>query len=855
MDEIRRKLELIDRQLARRNFHERIISTCPLVFVAVGLIAGILIQSHLDLPVLLWSVPMALLAMATVVFFCIQRFGSAGRYVMAYLALVCFACLGAIRLTHYGQPEPNDIRKLVGGERRLATIRGSIVTEPYISRYPDWKFARFTPTDPTSSFYLSVTAIEMTRGWEKVAGTVRVQVGEPVLDLKIGDAIQAYCWLDRFGPATNPGQFDTAGYLARRNVFVAVSIQSRAGIRLLASPSAGALTRLRARMRQVAANALLGDMPQDKAGRGLLQALLLGYRREIDSDTYRAFRRTGLLHLISLSGMHLGILVGIIWMASKTAGFLKPARAAICAIAIGIFLLIVPPRAPTVRAAIICWVFCASILLRRHSSPINTLSLAAVFLLLIRPTQLFEAGWQLSFASVLGIVLLTQRIEALMHEHVVDRFRSERTPKTGAFRRVAVKFCLLVTRLLAVGLAAWLGSAGILLYHFCTITPLASIWTVLAFPLVSAILVLGFLKMILFFLLPTLSAVLGAVVILLSGVLIRVVRLIAHLDISQILVGQVTLVPIILYYAIVAFVGFVYLRRPLLKRAISIAMVLTLSIYLGAVKWQRTYRDDLVLTCLDVGHGQAILVRLPGKANVLFDAGSLHRRDVGARLVVPYLEHAGMEKIDAIIISHNDVDHINGIPEVVEHGKVGHIYANDAFFDRTDVWGTAQFLRECLAERGLEIERLRGDLDLTGSAKIRMLWPDEQAGGDEALSDNDRSLVSLIEFAGTEILLCSDIEQFAQRELLRRYPGLRAEAVVVPHHGSTRTLVPEFLEALNASVLICSCDRSQYERASDTSIPVTGPPGRAKLFHTPKHGTVTVRVSKDGTLRTDVFAE
>src|SRR4030043_442897 len=95
---------------------------------------------------------------------------------------------------------------------------------------------------------------------------------------------------------------------------------------------------------------------------------------------------------------------------------------------------------------------------------------------------------------------------------------------------------------------------------------------------------------------------------------------------------------------------------------------------------------------------------------------------------------------------------------------------------------------------------------------MKILWPNEQLYDINDLSDNDRSLVSLIEFAGTKILLCSDIEEFAQRELLRLNPDLKADVVVVPHHGSVTTLDAEFLEHLDADVLICSCGRRQYER-------------------------------------------
>jgi len=847
MDEIKRKLALIDRQLAGRRFHARAVSTCPLVFVSAGLIAGILAQSRFALPVSTWSVLLCLLAAVTVLLFIVQQFsGAKCQYFTAYLALGCFACLGAIRLTDYHDPAANDIRNCVTDERKLATIRGRIITEPYVNKYPGWKFARFSPADPSTSFYLRVSEVEIISGWMPMTGMVRMQVGEPVLDLQAGDNIQAYCWLDRFKPPANPGQFDSAGHLARRNIFLGASVKSRDGIKLLPSRPAGAWARLRTRVRQAATTALLGDLNPQDAGRGLLQALLLGNRRDIDSNTYRAFGRTGLLHLVSLSGMHMGILFGIIWWASKTAGLMKPARAVICATAVGIFLLIVPPRAPTIRAAVICWVFCASIVFRRGSNPINTLSLAAIILLLIRPTQLLEAGWQLSFACVLAIILFSERIE---------EFIRELAPRTALPSWAFEKAGSLVTRLLAAGLAAWLGAAGVLLYHFYTINPLASIWTVLVFPLVSAILVLGFLKMILFFLLPTLSGLLGILAALLSSALIWIVKLIAQLGISQILIGRVSLAPIVFYYCAIVFAAYVYFRRPLTKKLICTAMFLPLIVYLGAVKWQRTYRDELVMTCLDVGHGQAVLLQLPGKANVLFDAGSLHISDIGTRIVAPFLDWRAISKIDAVIVSHSDVDHINGIPEIVEHCRVGGVYANDAFFSKTDRWGTAEFLEDCLADQGLQIEPLQANLHLGGSVKVETLWPDKDSPVSDDLTDNNRSLVSLVEFAGVRILLCSDIEQHAQREILRLRPDLKADIVTIPHHGSAKTLDAAFLENLNAKVLICSCDRTQYERTIGNAGPASGTPNRTKTLYTAEDGAITVVVGSNGTIETVAFAK
>jgi competence protein ComEC len=761
------------------------------------------------------------------------------------MALVCFLCLGAIRLTSFSQPRPYDIHNLVSDEQRLATIRGLIVTEPYINQNQQWQFANFLYRDPTSSFYLKVTEVKTLNGWAKTTGTVRVQVDEPILDLQAGDYVQAYCWLDRFKKPINPGQFNVAEYLARRNVFVAASIKSRSAIEVLRPERKNILANIKRTLRQKATLSLLGSPLPENETYGLLQALLLGYRADIGNRTYEAFRKTGLLHFISLSGLHLGIFIAAIWWLCKTAGLMKPVRAIICMIAIGGFLLVVPPRAPTLRAAIIGWVFCASFLFRRQPNSLNTLSLAAIILLLIRPMELFEAGWQLSFASVLGIILFGDRIHGRIYEKITNASRFKETPKSKLFYRIIAKPGAYMLRLFSVGFAAWLAGAGILLYHFYSINPFTSIWTVIAFPLVALILTIGYLKIFLSFVLPTLALGLDGIVTKVADLLIWIVEHIADLDISQILIGHVSLAIVILYYGFIIFAAFVHFRRPLLKKAICTGIALLIIVFLGATKWQRTHRDKLVITCLDVGHGQAILAQLPGKANILFDAGSLHRSDIGRRVVSPFLDYSGIDRINAIIISHNDVDHINGIPEIVEHCRVGSVYANDAFLvdAKADPCGTAGLLGELLHEKGLKIKNVEA-INIRSAANIEMLWPTEQVCRDENLDDNDKSVVSLIEFAGRKILLCSDIERFAQKELLRLNPNLKADTVVAPHHGLVKTLDPHFLEKLGADIVICSCDRSDYKNSR-----IIKPPNKTRRFCTAEHGAVVVCINKDGMIR------
>ena len=357
------------------------------------------------------------------------------------------------------------------------------------------------------------------------------------------------------------------------------------------------------------------------------------------------------------------------------------------------------------------------------------------------------------------------------------------------------------------------------------------------------------MKIILFFLSAALSAVLGLIVTILSDWLIWIVQLIAKLDFSQILVGHVPLLLIIFYYCLIIFAGFIYFRRSLLKKVICTMMLLALVVFLSTVKWQRTYSDDLVITFIDVGHGQAILAKFPGKTKILFDAGSRSRSDIGRRIVNPFLDYSGITKIDSVFISHSDTDHINGIPEVVEHCKVNSIYATNAFLGKTNRRGTEQFLNNCLLEKDLQIESMNSNLNLKSSTDFRILWPDDEASVNENLGDNDKSQVSLVEFAGVKILLCSDIEKYAQRELFRLYPDLRADIVFVPHHGSVTTLDDNFLLKLDPDILIYSCDKVQYDRRSH----IVKQEDNIKSFYTSMHGAITVCINRKGSINTKTF--
>lgn len=820
-----------------------------MVPLAAAFIAGLVIQHYFNLPVIWPLLILVLCTIGSLVIFTIKK-NSPPLKIIACFASVALACLAVIRLASFNQPPPDDIRNFVANEKILAQIQGIVLTTPKPEDTDAWQFSRFSWTEPGSSFYLKLENIKTNSGFQKVTGTVRVQLSGSADDIESGDSIRAFCWLSRFSPPLNPGQFDVKKYLTRRNVFIAATISSRDGVEIIEPSRPAFFLRIKNRLNNLAAQALFGEtLPREKAN-PLLAALLLGERADLNPVIYEAFRKTGLAHFICLSGMHMGILVTFVWFLCKTAGLTKRPRALVCIIVIALYILVVPPRAATLRAALICSFFCISVIVRQRPNPLNTLSFAAIVLLLIRPMDLFSPGFQLSYATVLGILLFERHIRNTIFDLTIDRiklFRKDRSKLNSSMIGLRT-IIIFIVELLAVGLSAWLGGAGILLYHFGTITPSAFIWTVLAFPLVLGILIFGFLKILLAALLPTLSLLIGIVATSLADFFARFVTFIAAFDNSRITVGKVSIILIILYYCFLLTMRFGSFRKYLLKKILFTAMAAVIIFSIALIKFRQTHRSDLQLTCLSIGHGQAVLLELPGNKNFLLDAGSLSIKNPGQRIIMPFLNQKGISHLDAIILSHDDIDHLNAVPEIVSQCKVDGVYVSSAFLQNADTFSTAGFLRNSLKNSSLQLKLLDDSFQTRQKPIIRFLWPDPKTCSDNTISDNDRSLVTLIEFAGKKILLCSDIELFAQSNILSAYPNLKADVIVMPHHGSTRNLLDSFIEKLDPHTILISCSRPRYEKAFRPKKNVTA-------FYTPIDGAVTVKIKADGEIVTTGFVK
>jgi competence protein ComEC len=805
--------------------------------LALGLIAGILLQSFLPLPLIYPAILTLITSIAAAILYSRKKNSNITAFIIT-TALISSALLGMIRLAAFNHIPNNSLANSITDEPKLATIRGKILTEPRIRENKDWQFSNFTYTDKTTSFYLTATESQTDKGWEKTNTTIYVTISEPVTRLTPGDHIEILCRLSKFSAPTNPAQFNIKQYMAGKKVILSAHVKSNSSITLLHKKNKSLFYRFKNKVKALANIALIPDNSLESQNTALLEALLLGQRHNINSDVYLAFKKTGLLHFISLSGMHFGILVAIIWFLCKTAGLTKPARALICIIVTSLFILAIPPRAPTIRAAIICWMFCLAFLISKTPNSFNSLSLSAIVILLIKPTAIFNAGFQLSFACVLGILIFYHHIVMFLYNHFLYSIFS-RLKKQIILNVILKRFVLYFISMFAVGLSAYLGGAGIILYHFKGIQPLTALWTVLVFPLVALILIVGFAKIIIFFMLPTAAALLGKLLFLLTDIMIAFIKFLADLNLSVILIGKVSVLIILFYYTFILFAKYARLENFRLKKLICNISVILIITTLVITKYHNTHPKDFTLHILNIGHGQAILAQSPKGQNILFDCGSINYSNIGKKIVNPFLDNLGISTINTVIISHNDLDHINGLCEVAKEKNITSVLTSQAFLEDIPVSNTAKKLNTFLKTKNLQIKKIDDSFTMSENITIKKLWPTGKFCADSSLSDNDRSIVSLIEYNSRKILLCGDITQKAQNQLILTYPQLKCDILIAPHHGSANTTNYDFLKHLSPEIIICSCGKTEYEK----NRVIKNYPD-SKLYHTSHNGYIRAKINK-----------
>ncbi len=628
------------------------------------------------------------------------------------------------------------------------------------------------------------------------AGSVSLNVrGEPALrrslsSLAAGDRVSLWAKLRRPKGFQNPGGFDLEAYLARRGISMSGSVKSALLVERGTPAFGGSPRKLVSRARGFVRRRIRAAFHRIGVGDevpGIAIALLIGDRSLIPQWAERLYQESGTFHVIVISGAHVALLAWVLYRVLRWTGIDQTPALFALLIALPLYAALCGGRPSVVRAVTMGCTIVGARLLSLEVPALNALAASALLLLAFRPLDIYDPGFQLSFAATLSIFGLGVPLGASM-----SRF----------FGRFLGRGLGRLARALAISIAAQAAVIPILAWHFQRLTPVAVLASIVAMPLAAGSLVTAALLLIVA---PV--AWVGDAFAWLVWLQVKGLELCGQVAVA--LPGGSMRVPPpgwLWLSGYLAIFGALFVTHGWLRRLFGAFLcVMTLTLMVGR---PGSPSSMLRLTAFDVGHGDALLLELPDGKRLLVDGGGSFDPsfDVGERVIVPALLRRGVRSLHAVLLTHSDFDHLGGLPAVIRNLKVRELWQGPPTWELPAYRG----LRQGASIHGVHVRRFRGGEKFhLGDVGFEVL----AAGGSQSHGRNNDSLVLRVRYGRSSLLLTGDAERWLEHELIRSGKTLRADVLKVAHHGSRSSTSAAFLEAVRPRLAVISAGSLHHPSA------------------------------------------
>ncbi len=649
------------------------------------------------------------------------------------------------------------------------------------------------------------------------------ELGGRLRDLAASDRISFWGRLDVPSSFGNDGGFDVGRYFERQRLDLTASVKS--ALLVERESAAPALRALVSRSRIEATRRLdsaLSDPSRDTLG--VVVALVTGDRLMLSPELEALYRDAGIFHVMAISGAQVAIVILVFFFALRRLGVSEAATLWTLLLVVPLYAAFCGSGPPVVRAAVGASFLLGARLLSLDRPHGNALALAALLLLLWEPLWLEDPGFQLSFAAMAGILWLA-------------------APLAKALRPLG----LLATPL-SVSIAAQTIVVPISAWHFHGLTWVASIASLVAVPLSGAIVIVG-LALVPLANVPLVAALLSFGAHVGVALLTATARLASTLPGATLAVARPSLPWILAYYGAVSLLRHGRGRVRVLGFLALVALLLALPFGRGETAGGPGL---LELTALDVGHGDAIVLSLPEGQRVLVDGGGIAATpfDVGERVVLPYLLDHGGRKLDAVVLTHADYDHIGGLFAIVDSMDVREVWEGGARWEKP----AYRRLLGAARSRGVPRRRLRaGETFRWGGVLWEILAASGAPGKAPPENENDRSIVMRLTLGESSVLLTGDAGEELERELLSSGAALQADVLKVAHHGSRSSTGAPFLEAVRPRFAILSSRESVGWPLPSSIVLDRLRSAGIDYARTDKHGAITIRLDANGEMEVETF--
>ncbi|MBR6450923.1 MAG: DNA internalization-related competence protein ComEC/Rec2 [Fibrobacter sp.] len=570
----------------------------------------------------------------------------------------------------------------------------------------------------------------------------------------------------------------------------------------------------------------------DPAETGLLMGLLAGDRSGIPEVLRSDFQRSGLVHVLAISGFHVVLLAGMLMVFLKATGL--PHKIVIL-IATALLAIYVPVTggSPAVRRAVMMFAIPQiGTLFGKPANTLNSLGVALLLIILPEPNVIWNPGCQLSFAATAGIIIGTP--------HNPTKLLPEKFTRNKLWQKIQA-FAIDPTY---VTLCATLATAPFLIHHFKTLSPFAWFGNIIIVPAISLSMQAG--------LFAQLSPIdfICEMFCNAARFFLRLASLLTRI-LSDSAAASITVGPF--SPAVLVALGFLILLLPVCyKNYIARKYALLCILVAAALFTFESYRAVLypswTLTTIDVGQGDSHLIKTPSGKHFLIDAGDHSRQDSGKDIIVPFLHHTGVSELDALIITHPDKDHFGGALSLLKMFPVKELWASKcAMKERKPEW--QQVIREA-NKRKIPIRNMhRGVLWKENYFEIRTIHPVEN----RCVEANEGSITLRLKGLGHSAVLTGDLTVAGEKQILKTDVYLKSDVLKLGHHGSKTSSSVKFLNAVEPKYAIVSSGRRNKFRHPHKQVTDRLDSLHIPYINTAKKGTITFKFVPDSVSYTTMW--
>lgn len=668
-------------------------------------------------------------------------------------------------------------------------------------------------------------------------------------ELSPGDTLAIRTDLKRPDSFRTPGVFDYGQFLARKDIWITGFVRSPLFLHKVEESQSllHSLHYLPERLRTTIGKHIDASVSAETSG--VYRAILIADRSQVNEKTLESFRGSGTMHILAISGMHMAVIgtllyVSIFWILSRSEQLLlrftlkKWAALLSLPVLIG-YGLLAGMNTPVFRAVIMSSIVILAICTNRQKSPGTLLAFAAMLILAIDPLQLFTVSFQLSFSAIAGILFLLPVLKKLLY------------PADDSLSPLSINIKILkwIAAGLLVSLVANLATAPIALYsfnRFSTVGPLANL---IIEPLICLwSLAAGFLSIPFIFIAPQIAAFLLQFGSLGLDAAMRAATLFSSFSFSTIWLPTPPVWLVLIYFFSLIVFAFSCLK----KRWWSFVSLFMLAVCILYFIHPPTFNKrgnaaSLRISYLDVGQGSSTFLEFPSGFRVLIDGGgsSYTTTNVGERVIAPFLWKNGIQEIDAVIITHPDADHYNGLEFIIRHFSPKILWVRDK--DGHD--NQFKYLIQQAKEQQVSvIVPEAGDFLIEGAQSFECVENAFILENEANISRTNANNGLILKACGLQYcaLFPGDIGRSSEKALINHGVDLNANILLSPHHGSITSNSSQFLEAVSPDYLLVSAGRSTKGYFPHKELARECDNRQINLFTTSDQGTLEVKTKGNG---------